>query len=119
MLSMTGTEPPGRNFAVDELVIDSALGLCPLVVIGAFGVVAAWAYFILPMVVLAPIAYVVMGALRGKSHGILWLKALCLSGAAILFAGILGKKMDALIFAGLAIPFTALGVWLRRRGWLF
>lgn len=118
MLSLMRTEPPERDYNLDELVIDSLLGMCPLVVAAGFGLVIAgleFAAFVLPMLVFMPFAYFEMGMWRGKSLGNLWLKALCLSGVAILLASALGNTQSVLAVALLTIPFTASGIWLRRR----
>src|SRR5215469_13541524 len=122
MFSLMQTEPPEENYVMDELVVDSVLGLCPLAVTAGLGLLIAgitFAAFILPMLIFIPFAYLALGAWRGKSSGNLWLKTFCLSGAALLSADTLGNTRTLLIGAALTIPFTALGLWLRRRGWLF
>ena len=118
MLSLMRTGPPERDYNLDELVIDSVLGLCPLVVTAGLGLVIAGlelAAFVLPMLAFMPFAYLAMGTWRGKSLGNLWLKALCLSAVAILLASASGSTRSVLAVSVLTIPSTALGVWLRRR----
>jgi len=118
MLSLMRTDPPERDYNLDELVIDSVLGLCPLAVTAGLGLVIAgveFAAFVLPMLAFMPFAYLAIGTWQGKSLGNLWLKALCLSAVAILLANAFGNTRSVLAVAVLTIPFTALGVWLRRR----
>lgn len=120
MPSLMGAGPAGRNYALDDFVFDLALGVCPLVVCAGLGLLIAgaeFAAFLLPTVVLLPIGYLTLGALLGKSPGNLWLKALCLCGVPLAVS--LGNIQTTLVAIGLTVPFTALGLWLRRRGSLF
>ena len=119
MLSLKNTKPAESNYALDELVIDSIIGIGSFVLIGGLAVLISGSAFVFLMIAIAPLAYITIGAWRGKSLGNPWLKALCLSAAAILFADTLGNARAALVAAGLTIPLAAIGIWLRRCGWLF
>ena len=107
-------QPPKRSFPVDELVIDFVLGWCPPAVL-LLGSIAFRdpSFFIYGGIFVIPLSYFALGSLRGESEGNLWLKALCISGSALLLPGT-GRLF--LVVAGLSVPPAIVGLWLRRRG---
>jgi hypothetical protein len=120
MRPMLTTEPPARDFNVDELAGDCVLSVCPLMATATLGILISgieYAAFFLPMIVLTPIACTWLGVCRGNGDANLWLKAVCLSLAPI-FLVFLDNARLVPVAAALTIPFAAVGMWLRRRGWL-
>ena len=124
LFTMLLSQPPKRNVPADELIIDALLGCCLFV--GPF--FGAFALFALPASDGGPgrflfgygglaaisLSYLVLGNLRGESEGNLWLKALCICGASSSMG--LNASRLSFVFALLTFPFTAIGIWLRRRG---
>jgi hypothetical protein len=115
MFSAFSAQPSKRSIPFDQLLIDFVVGWCSpaVLLVGPMVVrdltVLAFVIFLLPAV------HLTIGNWRGKSGGNLWLKALCICGAILFLAGT-GKLF--FLAVGLSIPPTALGIWLRRRGWL-
>lgn len=124
MLSNLSAQPPKRQFPIDELIIDFVLGWCLLVVL-FFGLFAGFALpprsssaigsllFLYGAVCTIAIVYFLLGNLRGKSEGNLWLKAHCLSAGVLINAAFAGKLF--ILVAALTVLPAALGLWLRRR----
>ena len=120
---MFSTQPPKKTAPLDELVIDFVVGWCsPLVLL--FGIFVLFGHSALrgPLLFygggVSAIAFVhlALGNLRGQSDGNLWLKALCICGAILLIAANAGKLF--FVIAALTFLPTAVGIWLRRRGFV-
>jgi hypothetical protein len=114
MFSTLSTPPGKRSVPIDELIIDFVLGWCSPVAL-LLGSIAMRnpSFLIYAGVFVIPLAHLTMGNLRGESEGNLWLKALCICGAILFLAGT-GRVF--FVVAGLSVPPTIVGLWLRRRG---
>jgi hypothetical protein len=114
VFSTLATQPPRRKFPIDELFIDFLLGWCSPAVLLLGMIVFRDESFLAAGIFLVPLIHLTIGNLRGSSEGNLWLKAFCICGAILFLFGTGGRLF--FVAAGLSLPFTVIGLWLRRRG---